>query len=55
VLVGGKSPDWMQHGMRELDSLLSNSQLRSLEGQTHLVKAKALAPVLEEFFAAGAT
>jgi hypothetical protein len=42
----------MQHGMRQLDQLLPNSKLRSLEGQTHMVKAKAVSPVLEEFFAA---
>jgi pimeloyl-ACP methyl ester carboxylesterase len=42
ILVGGRSPDWMQHGMRQLDQLLPNSQLRSLEGQTHMVKAGGL-------------
>jgi len=52
VIVGGKSPEWMQHGMRELADLLPNARRRSLEGQTHMVKAKVLGPVLDEFFAA---
>ncbi len=52
ALVGGKSPEWMQHGMRELDELLPNSELRSLEGQTHMVKAKVLGPALKDYFAA---
>jgi pimeloyl-ACP methyl ester carboxylesterase len=48
IFLGGKSPEWMQHGLRELDRLLPNSELRTLEGQTHMVKAKAVAPALEE-------
>jgi hypothetical protein len=30
--------------------VLPNAVNRTLEGQTHIVKAKALAPVLKEFF-----
>jgi pimeloyl-ACP methyl ester carboxylesterase len=51
VMVGGKSPTWMQHGMRALADLLPNAQHRVLEGHTHMVKAKAHAPVLTEFLA----
>jgi pimeloyl-ACP methyl ester carboxylesterase len=50
VAVGGKSPDWMRHAMQELADVLPNARLRTLEGQTHIVKAGALAPVLAEFF-----
>lgn len=50
VMVGGKSPAWMQHGMRALSDSLSDSELRTLEGQTHLVKAGVVVPVLAEFF-----
>jgi pimeloyl-ACP methyl ester carboxylesterase len=51
VVDGGKSPKWMRNGMRALAGVLPNAKLRTLEGQTHMVKPKALAPVLMEFFA----
>jgi pimeloyl-ACP methyl ester carboxylesterase len=50
VVEGGKSPAWMRNAMRELADLLPNANLRTLEGQTHMVKAQKLAPVLQEFF-----
>ena len=50
VVDGGKSPAWMRNGMRALAAVLPNAKLRTLEGQTHMVKPKALAPVLMEFF-----
>jgi len=50
VAVGGKSPDWMRHGMRALADVLPNARHSTLEGQTHIVKPEALAPVLVEFF-----
>jgi len=53
AVVGGKSPAWLHHGMRALADVLPNAQLRVLEGQTHMVKAKALAPLLVEFFRDG--
>jgi pimeloyl-ACP methyl ester carboxylesterase len=52
AIVGGKSPAWMHSGMRALADVLPNAQHRVLEGQTHMVKAKALAPLLAEFFSA---
>jgi len=51
VVDGGKSPVWMRHGMRALADVLPNAKLRTLPGQTHMVKPKVLAPVLVEFFA----
>jgi pimeloyl-ACP methyl ester carboxylesterase len=51
VLDGGKSPLWMRNGARALASVLSQAQPATLEGQTHDVDAKVLAPVLSEFFA----
>lgn len=51
VARGGKSPDWMRNAAAALAALLG-AELRTLEGQTHIVKPKALAPVLAEFFAA---
>lgn len=50
VSAGGKSPDWMRNAMMELAGVLPNAKHRTLEGQTHIVKAEALAPVLVEFF-----
>jgi pimeloyl-ACP methyl ester carboxylesterase len=50
VAVGGKSPTWMRRAMRALADVLPNARHRTLEGQTHIVKAGALAPVLAEFF-----
>ena len=50
VAVGGKSPDWMRHAMQALADILPDARHSTLEGQTHIVKAEALAPVLVEFF-----
>jgi pimeloyl-ACP methyl ester carboxylesterase len=50
VAVGGKSPDWMRNAMRALADVLPNARHSTLEGQTHIVKPEALAPVLVEFF-----
>jgi pimeloyl-ACP methyl ester carboxylesterase len=52
VGVGGKSPAWMHHGMEQLVERLPNAELRELERQTHMVKAKALGPALVGFFTA---
>ena len=49
VAVGGKSPDWMRNAMRALADVL-DARHSTLEGQTHIVKPEALAPVLIEFF-----
>ncbi|MEO8129145.1 MAG: alpha/beta hydrolase [Bryobacteraceae bacterium] len=51
VLDGGKSPAWIRHAMKALAGVLPNAKFRTLEGQTHMVSPKALAPVLAEFFA----
>jgi pimeloyl-ACP methyl ester carboxylesterase len=51
VVDGGKSPAWIRHAMRALADVLPNAKLRTLEGQTHMVKPKALAPLLVDFFA----
>jgi pimeloyl-ACP methyl ester carboxylesterase len=50
VLVGGKSPAWMANGMQSLAEVLPRARRQVLEGQTHMVKAKAVAPALERFF-----
>ena len=50
VIAGSKSPAWMRNAMRSLADVLPNATHRTLEGQTHIVKPKALAPVLSDFF-----
>jgi len=53
VTVGGRSPRWMRHAARALATVLPNAQYRTLDRQTHMVKAKAAAPVLADFFGDG--
>jgi pimeloyl-ACP methyl ester carboxylesterase len=53
VGVGGKSPLSMQNAMRALATVLPNAQLRVLDRETHIVKTRAIAPVLIEFFSTG--
>jgi pimeloyl-ACP methyl ester carboxylesterase len=52
VMDGGKSPAWMRNAMRALAGVLPNATYRTLDGQTHMVKPKALAPPLVEFLRA---
>jgi pimeloyl-ACP methyl ester carboxylesterase len=51
VVYGGKSPTNLQKGSRALAEVLPNAQLRVLEGVSHNLKVKRLAPILLEFFA----
>lgn len=51
VADGGKSPAHMRNTAKALSEVLPNATYQTLPGQTHLVKATALAPVLREFFA----
>ena len=50
VTDGGKSPAWMRQANRSLAASLPNAQYRTLEGQAHMLKPKAHAPMLVEFF-----
>ena len=50
VMDGGKSPQSMRDGMRQLADVLPGSEYRTLPGQTHMLKPDAVAPVLTEFF-----
>jgi Predicted hydrolases or acyltransferases (alpha/beta hydrolase superfamily) len=50
---GGKSPAWMHHAQDAVAALLSDSRRETLPGQTHQVKAAAIAPALTVFFAEG--
>jgi len=50
VADGGASPDWMGHAADALAKVLPNASRRTLEGQTHMVDASILAPLLSDFF-----
>jgi pimeloyl-ACP methyl ester carboxylesterase len=50
VMDGGNSPVWMRNANQALASVLPNAQYRTLKGQTHMLKPKAHAPMLVEFF-----
>ncbi len=50
VTDGGASPEWARNAVQAIVDVLPNAQRRTLEGQTHAVDPKLLAPVLEEFF-----
>ena len=50
VADGGKSPVWMRHAMRSLADVLPNSEYLTIEGQTHMLSPKAIAPLLVEFY-----
>jgi pimeloyl-ACP methyl ester carboxylesterase len=51
VMDGGKSPAWMRNGMRSLAGLLPDARYLTLDGQTHIVKPRVLAPAVVEFLA----
>lgn len=50
VASGTKSQQWIQNAMHALAGALPNAERVELKGQTHIVKPKALAPILEAFF-----
>ncbi len=50
VVGGAKSRASLRDAVRAVADTVPNGQLRMLEGQTHNVSMKALAPVLVEFF-----
>jgi pimeloyl-ACP methyl ester carboxylesterase len=52
IADGGKSPAWMHSASEALLDVLPRARRQTLPGQTHIVKAKALGPVLSAFFAA---
>lgn len=52
VIAGEKSPPVLRDAVQAVADTLPGAQHRVLKGQSHNVSMKALAPVLEEFFAA---
>jgi pimeloyl-ACP methyl ester carboxylesterase len=50
VMDGGASPPWAGNSMRQLASLLPDSEHQTLEGQDHGAAPEMVAPRLEAFF-----
>jgi pimeloyl-ACP methyl ester carboxylesterase len=50
VIAGGKAPELIRAAARQLAEVLPDGQYHVLEGQSHNVSPKAIAPVLTEFF-----
>lgn len=49
IVGGGKSPTWMQNAQKDIARVLPGAKHQTLPGQTHMVKAEALAPMLAGF------
>ena len=49
VMAGGKSPAYMRNAQKAIAAALPNATLETLAGQTHMVRAKAVAPVVTSF------
>jgi len=50
VADGGASDAWVHHATDALAKVLPHASRQTLEGQTHMVDPKVLAPVIIEFF-----
>ncbi|MGH2410425.1 MAG: alpha/beta fold hydrolase, partial [Chloroflexota bacterium] len=50
VADGGASDPWIHHAADALAQVLPDASRQTLEGQTHMVDPKMLAPVISEFF-----
>jgi pimeloyl-ACP methyl ester carboxylesterase len=50
VADGGDSSAWVHHGADALANVLPHASRHTLEGQTHMVDPKGLAPILIAFF-----
>jgi pimeloyl-ACP methyl ester carboxylesterase len=49
VIAGGKSPAYMRNAQARIAAAVPNARLETLPGQTHMVKAKVVAPVVVSF------
>ncbi|GAB2607651.1 alpha/beta hydrolase [Paractinoplanes abujensis] len=51
VMDGGKSPQYMRNAARALSEALPKGEYRTIPGQTHIIKAAALAPAIKSYLA----
>jgi pimeloyl-ACP methyl ester carboxylesterase len=49
VIAGGKSPEHMRNAQAAVAAAVPDARLRTLDGQTHLVKPRVTGPVVREF------
>jgi len=49
VMAGGKSPEYLRNAQAAIADAVPGARLEVLPGQTHLVKAKVIAPKVTEF------
>lgn len=49
VMAGGKSPTFMRNAQAAIAAAVPNARLETLAGQTHMVKAKAIAAIAAPF------
>jgi pimeloyl-ACP methyl ester carboxylesterase len=52
VADGGKAAPWMSHGVQAVADAIPATKRLTLPGQTHQLKAAAIAPILIDFFGA---
>jgi pimeloyl-ACP methyl ester carboxylesterase len=52
VMVGSKSPPWMQHSVKTVASHIPGATTQVINGQDHNASAKSVAPELLRFFTA---
>jgi pimeloyl-ACP methyl ester carboxylesterase len=50
VIAGGRSPAYLRHAQAAIAAQLPHGRLTTLPGQTHMIKARATAPVLVDHF-----
>jgi pimeloyl-ACP methyl ester carboxylesterase len=50
VIAGGKSPQYLRNAQAAIAEQVPGARLETLPGQTHMIRAKATAPVLVEHF-----
>ncbi|MFL6027018.1 MAG: alpha/beta fold hydrolase [Friedmanniella sp.] len=51
VIAGGKSPEYLRNAQAAIAAAVPHGRLETLPGQTHLIRADAVAPVVRSFLA----
>jgi pimeloyl-ACP methyl ester carboxylesterase len=52
AIAGGKSPEYLRNAQAAIAGAVPNARLAVLPGQTHMIKANVVAPVLRDFLRA---
>lgn len=55
AMTGGKSPAWMKNAVKQVATVLPNSNFSEIPGQNHMINAAVLAPLIKDFFLDKAT